>query len=237
MLCSNSKCTFVLVAVVGAALGVLGSQAFSQNTKDAAKPAGNAAPKMTEKSKDAMGGMPDMPPEMMKYMAAMEECGTPGPVHAEMAKMAGTWHCDCKMWFMPGMPEQTSTGTMTYRTAFGGRVLMGDFEGSYMMGDQKVSMQGLDISGYDNWTGKSWSFWVGSDCTAAWYATGTHDPASKSCSMEGKTPNFWGEKGSTARTRSVMTQIDDNTCRMEMWSPGPDGKEFKGFEMTMTRKK
>ncbi len=239
--CKSSVSSLVLAAVAGGIFALVGAQALSQNTtkdmKDAGKQAiKDAAKNAGDKAKDAMGMPTDMPPEMMKYMQNMNECGTPGPVHAEMAKMVGSWKCDSKMWMMPGMPEQASTGSMTYKSIFGGRAIQGDFEGTFMMGEEKVSMQGMEITGYDNWTGKSWSFWTGSECTAPWYATGKHDSAAKTCAMEGTSPNFFAAKGTTAKTRSLLTMIDDNHAKFEMWAAGPDGKEFKNMEMMMTRK-
>lgn len=242
--CKTTVPSLFLAAVAGGIFALVGASALSQNTakdlKDAGKQAGkdakDAMKNAGDKAKDAMGMPADMPPEMMKYIQNMEECGTPGPAHAEMAKMVGTWECKSQMWMMPGGPAESSSGTMSYKTAFGGRVLMGDFEGSYKMGDQTISMQGMDISGYDNWTGKSWSFWIGDSCTSPWFAQGTHDEATKSCNMKGATPNFWGKKGDTTMTRSVMTQIDDKHMKMEMFTAGPDGKEYKHMEMMMTKK-
>ena len=41
--------------------------------------------------------------------------------------------------------------------------------------------------------------------------------------------------GKTWTSRSVVKIVDDNTFTMEMFAPGPDGKEFKMFEMTCKR--
>jgi hypothetical protein len=242
--CKSSVTSLILAAVAGGIFALVGAQALSQNTtkdmKDAGKQAikdvKDAAKNAGDKAKEAMGMPEGMPPEMQKYMQNMMECGTPGPVHAEMAKMVGTWKCDSQMWMMPGGPAEASTGTMTYKSIFGGRALQGDFEGSYKMGDQTVSMQGMELTGYDNWTGKSWSFWMGDSCTSPWFAQGNHDSAAKSCAMEGTTPNFYGTKGSTVKTRSLMTMTSDTTAKFEMWTAGPDGKEFKHMEMMMTKK-
>ncbi|HVZ94963.1 MAG TPA: DUF1579 domain-containing protein [Phycisphaerales bacterium] len=228
MSCCN-KGSLVLAAVAGGVFALLGAQAFSQNTTKDKAPASSAP----AKTFDPMG---KPPAEMAKYMENMNMCGQPGPMHAEMAKMVGKWDCKSTMWMMPDMPGMESTGTMTYKSIFGGRFIQGDFEGTAMMGDQKVSMQGMDITGYNNWTEKPFGFWIGSECSSAWYAEGTHDEATKTCKMEGKCPNFWASKGTTASCKSTMTHIDDTHVKMEMWGPGPDGKSFKTMEIMMTKK-
>lgn len=247
--CKSSVTSLVLAAVAGGIFALVGAQALSQNTtkdmkdagkqaiKDAKDAAKDAAKNAGDKAKDAMGMPEGMPPEMQKYMQNMMECGTPGPAHAEMAKMAGTWTFTCQMWMMPNMPPMESSGTTTYKAIFGGRVLQGEMEGVGMMMGEKQSFQGMELMGFDNWTGKTWNVWVGSDCTSPWFGTGTHDSATKTCTMEGKAPNFWAAKGTLATSRSKMTMTDDNNGVFEMWGPGPDGKEFKNFEMKMTRKK
>ena len=42
--------------------------------------------------------------------------------------------------------------------------------------------------------------------------------------------------GKTMQVRETFRVVDDKTQVMEMFCPGPDGKEFKTMEIKLTRK-
>jgi hypothetical protein len=43
--------------------------------------------------------------------------------------------------------------------------------------------------------------------------------------------------GKNVAFREKMTTVNNDEILFEMWSPGPDGKDFKWFEIRYTRKK
>ena len=58
--------------------------------------------------------------------------------------------------------------------------------------------------------------------------------------LEGNVWTMVGEmkdpmSGNNITKKSVITLIDDNHHSMEMYFPGPDGKESKGMEIQYTR--
>jgi hypothetical protein len=65
--------------------------------------------------------------------------------------------------------------------------------------------------------------------------TGLWDAATKTISPTGKMVDPMSGKEVTVR--ETLKVIDDNTQVMEMFAPGPDGKEYKRMEIKMTRKK
>ena len=71
--------------------------------------------------------------------------------------------------------------------------------------------------------------------TAVMTSEGTFDAA-------GKVMTSWGTMddvmaGKTVKVKSIVTVTDADTHVMEMYGPGPDGKDFKNMEIRYTRKK
>ena len=64
---------------------------------------------------------------------------------------------------------------------------------------------------------------------------GPWDDATKSMTLAGTCTDPMS--GKIQNVRETFKIIDDNTQMMEMFMPGPDGKEFKTMEIKFTRKK
>lgn len=171
-----------------------------------------------------------MTPDDAMMKAAMERT-MPGPQHAALAKMAGTWDAKVKAWMTPDQPPMESTGTCEETMIMGGRYLQQTFHGD-MMGQ---SFDGMGYTGFDNVTQKYIGFWMDNMSTGWMSSTGT-------ASADGKTFTFTGDMSDTMTNRvlpnkQVVTCADDNHMRFELWAPGPDGKDMKWIEIEYTRKK
>jgi hypothetical protein len=64
---------------------------------------------------------------------------------------------------------------------------------------------------------------------------GNWDDATKSLTLTGTETD--PVTGKDMHVREVMKLADDNNQTMEMYGPGPDGKEIKMMEIKFTRKK
>jgi hypothetical protein len=176
----------------------------------------------------AQDAAPEMTPEQQAMMEAYQKAGTPGPAHAAMAKMAGSYDLTMKSWHGPGEPA-VEKGTATRTLALGGRVLVEEVS-SMMMGQP---FTGHGMSGYDNITGKHWSTWNDSMTTGIMVSEGTCDAAG-ACTFTGS----WHDAVTKAKVNARMTTkwTDANTEVFEMFAPGPDGKEAKMMEITYVKK-
>ncbi|HLM53814.1 MAG TPA: DUF1579 domain-containing protein [Pseudoxanthomonas sp.] len=162
-------------------------------------------------------------------MAAYQKAGAPGPEHARLAKMAGSYDLVVRSWQAPGAPPTTETGTTVRRMSLGGRVMVEETS-ARMMGQP---FSGVGMHGYDNVSGKHWATWNDSMSTGVMLSEGTCD-AQGACTYTGS----WNDpitKGKvTARMTSRWTGADTEV--FEMHGPGPDGKEMKMMEITYTRR-
>jgi len=171
-----------------------------------------------------------MTPDDAMMKAAMERI-MPGPPHAALAKMAGTWDANVKAWMSPDQPPMESKGVCEESMIMGGRYLQQTFHGE-MMGQP---FEGMGYTGYDNVTQKYIGFWMDGMSTAWMTSTGT-------ASADGKTFTFTGDMSDAMTNRvlpnkQVVSFPDDNHMHFELWAPGPDGKDMKWIEIAYTRKK
>jgi len=170
---------------------------------------------------------PQMTPEQEAYMKA----GAPGPQHKAMAAQAGNYDVKVKTWHDPSNPTpMEDSGTAKRTMTLGGRVLVEEFS-STMMG---MPFTGRGTFGYDNVTGKYWGTWNDTMTTGVMMSEGTCDAEMKNCTFTGtmvdpisKTP---------LKLRMVTRWTGANTEIFEMYTPSPDGKEFKMMEITYTKK-
>jgi hypothetical protein len=149
----------------------------------------------------------------------------PGPEHAELKKLEGTW--DTVMKTPDG---KSSKGVATYKMELGGLWLVSDFKGDF----DGAPFQGKGLDTYDAGKKKYVSVWVDSMMTMPLVFEGTRDPATK---ISTSTCECTGPDGKPMKMRSVTKEIDDHHFTFEMYSPGPDGKEAKMMTIEYTRRK
>jgi hypothetical protein len=163
-------------------------------------------------------------------MEAMMKAATPGEQQKKLGRLAGDWTFTNTFWMAPGQPPMTSTGTMHGVLLMGGRYVEHTWTGD-MMG---MPFEGRGTEGYDN-VGKQYvTSWVDNMGTGIVHSTGTCDDAVKVCTYTGE---MWDPmSGKKTTSKSVITWIDDNNFKNEMYGPGPDGKEAKMMEIVAKRK-
>ncbi len=171
-----------------------------------------------------MGLTPEQEAAMMKAMA-------PGEMHKNLAKMAGDWTFTNTMWMAPGAPPQESTGTMHAETILGGRYVQSVWKGS-MMGQE---FEGRATEGYDNVANQLVSSWVDNMGTGMMVSTGTCENGGKKCTTVGSFSDPM--TGGTSTMKSVITWIDANSFKNEMYGKDPaSGQEYKMMEIVAKRK-
>lgn len=172
---------------------------------------------------------PQLTPQQQAEMDAWIEAGTPGPQHARLAKLVGTYDLSIRSWHAPGTEPTIDTGTATRRMMLGGRVLVEEIS-SAMMGQP---FTGHGMHGYDNVTGKHWSTWNDSMTTGIMTSEGQCD-AEGACTFKGSWIDPVSKKPVSSRMTTRWTSA--TTEVFEMHGPGPDGKEFRMMEITYTKR-
>lgn len=212
-----------------AAATLLAAAAIAQPGHDAARP---GAPKNAPKAGDAAAQPSgDQMAAMTAMMEASMKAATPGKMHEFLAKGVGTWEGVIKHWPMPGMDAMEMPCTTVVKPMFDGRYFAADVTSD--MGEMG-QFKGLGIYAYDNVSEKFQNIWIDSMGTGIMTGAGV-------LGSDGKTLT-WTMTCHDPVTKKPMTlrQVDrhtsDTTSVMEMYGPGPDGKEFKMMEINYSRK-
>lgn len=173
------------------------------------------------------GEAPAADPAMEAMMAAM----APGPQHAMLASMAGTWSFTMTFWMEPGAPPQTATGTAERTMAFGGRVLE-ERVTTEVMG---MPFEGVGHTGYDNVTGDWWSTWMDNMSTGVLFMKGTVDEEAHTATWEGEMSDPMA--GGKTPMRIVSRHEGPDKEVAEFYGPNPagDGEMIKTMEIVYER--
>jgi len=133
-----------------------------------------------------------------------QEPAKPGPEHANLKKLVGTWDTTMKMG------GQETKGIATYKMDLGGLWLVSTFEGS--IGADKFSGRGFDS--YDAGKKKYVGVWFDSMSTSPMITEGTYDQATKTMTMTGEGP---GMDGKPMKHKMVSVMPDDDTMNFAMY--------------------
>ena len=166
----------------------------------------------------------DMAAQQQAWMDYM----TPGPMHEMMAKTAGDWKTTIKFWMDPTGEPMVTEGTSKAEMILGGRYLK-ETSNSTVMG---MPMEGMSITGYDNFTKEFTSIWIDNMGTGTTVAKGTYDKETKTITLHGSMVDPM--TGKDTKYRQVLNIIDDNHHTFEMFVDH-DGQEVKNMEVDYTR--
>lgn len=165
--------------------------------------------------------------ESSQDMAAL---GTPTEQHQELQALAGIFRSEVRLWMGPGDP-MLLTGTMTHEIDLGGLFLRQTYVGDPSEGPFPA-FEGRGFIGY-NTVDKRWeSLWIDNASPMLQIEFGDYDPAEKVWHLKGEMTN--PQSGEPMAKRTVMTVVDDDRLRMEMYFGTPDG-ESKGMEIHYQR--
>jgi hypothetical protein len=174
---------------------------------------------------------PAMPSaEQQKQMQDMMAMVMPGPNHELMKKLVGEFDYTITM-VMPGSPAQEYKGHRSAKMILGDRYLDETYTGTFM----GMPFEGHGTMAYDNVQKKFLSTWIDNMGTGIMFDSGTADAAGTTWTMAGDMAD--PQTGKMTPTRSVTKLVDADHMTMDMFGPGPDGKEMKMMTIAATRSK
>jgi len=163
-------------------------------------------------------------------MKKWQEYATPGDNHKLLEPFVGSWDYTVRWWMSPEAKAEESTGTSDVKWIIDGRFL----EITAIGTTKEQPFKGMGITGYDNAEKKYKSVWIDNMGTGMMVANGTYDPSTKTFVEKGKFTNpVRGEES----YRGVTKIINDDKYTYEMYTAGPDGKEFRNLEIVYIKKK
>ena len=155
----------------------------------------------------------------------------PGAEHQRLDAFVGTFRSEVQMWMGPGDPH-VSTGQITNSWHIDGLYLHQDYKGDAVEGPFP-SFCGEGFWGYNTLSGKYEGFWIDNASTMMQMESGEVDESGKVWTMHSEVP--CQQTGQTMKKRSVITLIDDDHNRIEMFFTPAEGPEMKAMEINYTR--
>lgn len=168
-------------------------------------------------------------PSPEKMMEIMTKYATPGEHHKHLEQLVGAWDTTSRFWMAPGAPPMESVGKARHKPILGGRFVRLTYEGDFA----GLAFTGEGTVGYDKFKNKYVETWIDSFGTMTLVATGECDGQGQVRIVRGDVDDLLAGKPSWFR--SVYRFDGPDRYTLEMWGPGPDGKEFRMFEIVHTR--
>jgi hypothetical protein len=161
-------------------------------------------------------------------MAAWAKATSPRAEHARLAAMAGKWTVEVTSWMEPGGEPGLAKGTVTSEMILGGRWLREEMRAEF----EGMPFEGLGLTGFDNMAGRYVTTWTDNMSTALLMGESTE---STDTSMTFRLRGMDPMRGGPAEWRTVVRITDTDHHEFEMFTTGPDGKEFRSLRIVYTR--
>ena len=175
----------------------------------------------------------ELPPETVAAM----QLALPGPEHAVIAKLAGDWNCEVRMWMAPSTSPVISTARAQSEMVLGGRFLQTRTHGEMKFGTTAFPFESFGMMGFDRHNGTFTT--VGFDTMGTYYVTGagTQNPETGVITLTGSDHD--AASGMTQTYKFVFRLLDDDHYLIELYFTNPEMThgldEFKLMEMGCTR--
>lgn len=161
-------------------------------------------------------------------MATWQAYASPNDNHRVLDPLAGTWSHVVTWWMTPDSQPEMSKGTTETQWVMGGRYLRQAVSGMTM----GQPFEGMGLAGFDNAKQTYQTIWMDNMGTGMMIGEGTYDPGTKTLTDRGRfTDPMVGQRS----YRGVITFIDDDQYRYEMYVADENGKEFRMMEIMYTR--
>jgi hypothetical protein len=174
----------------------------------------------------------DAKPNPQDVLRAMEEAAKPGPEHAKLEPLAGSWTYTCKCWMDPSQPPMESKGTIERRWVLGGRFLEEKIAGTGF--DGKPGFEGLGLIGFDNGRQKYTMTWNSTACTGTCTGLGSADESGQTFTFHTEAFCPVQKKVIKSRDQLRFESADRTVAETYMLE---EGQEFRMMEIVAVRKK
>ena len=152
----------------------------------------------------------------------------PGPEHARLTALSGTWDVELTFWFQPGKPGVVSKGVSTIRPLFNGSFIEEKIEGLL----NGTPFTTLAWTGFNTSTHQYEATRIASTNTIQIAEAGAWDDAAKHFELKGS----YVMMGQTWSQRTVIEPTSANTMVVASYLSFGKVPEWKAVEIRYTRR-
>jgi hypothetical protein len=174
----------------------------------------------------------DAPPSPEELMKLLTEAGKPGPEHAKLEPLVGSWTYTGKFWMDPSKPPVEAKGAAERTWVLGGRFLEERIEGTGF--DGKPGFEARGLLGYDNGRKQFTSSFVCNMGTGTHNGVGTADSSGKTLTF--RTEAYCPVQEKVVNFRDVIRIESNDRIVFESYLLD-EGKEVKTMEIVNIRAK
>jgi hypothetical protein len=171
-----------------------------------------------------------MSPEEAAMMEAWAKFASPGPGHAALEPMVGTFAVESTGWMSPEAAPHKGSGISENSWVLGGRYLQQIFRGEA----DGQPFEGISYTAYDNFKKRYVGTWIDTMGTGIMISSGSVDAAGKVFTLEAEMDDV--VTGKPMKIREVIRVESRDRHVMEMYTPDRSGKEYKMMEIVYTRR-
>lgn len=163
-----------------------------------------------------------------EFFQTLYELSQPGPEHARLAELVGTFDADVTVWTTPEDPPTRSKDRIENKWILGRRYVLGEYTGSFM--DQPI--EGLFILGFDRSRELYFSTWA--DTTSTWFMPFSHGEL-RGDTLVLERDMYDPMLGGMTRVRERIVLETPDRHRYELSYTQPDGREVTSKRIIYTR--
>jgi len=160
--------------------------------------------------------------------AAVQDPLAPGPQHAQLQELVGTWDAVTITTDEQGA-EQRTKGTLV-RVKHTDYHTLDSYEGEFM----GMKFLGHGVNGYCPVKKQYYTLWTDSMTPTPMIVYGDYDAGKRELSLSGE---CYGMSGKLEPCRTVTRYRDGDHYTFQFLGAGPDGKEMAHFTIEYTRRK
>jgi Protein of unknown function (DUF1579) len=153
----------------------------------------------------------------------------PGPEHARLTAMCGTWDIEMTFWFQPGRPGIPTKGTSTIRPLFDGTFIEEKIEATL----NGAPVTTMSWTGYNTDSKKYEATRIASTNTARITETGIFDEKTRQFELKAD----YALAGDTWHQRTVIQQSSADAMTAASYLSFGAVPEWKAVEIKYTRRK
>ena len=152
----------------------------------------------------------------------------PGPEHARLTALSGTWDVELTFWLQPGTPAMVSRGVSTIRPLFDGSFIEEKIEGTL----RGAPFTTLAWTGFNTSTHQYEATRISSTNTIQIAEAGSWDEAAKRFELKGS----YAMAGETWTQRTLIEPTSANTMVAASYLSFGKVPEWKALEIRYTRR-
>ena len=155
----------------------------------------------------------------------------PGPKHKLLAPLEGQWKAVSTFWWSKGAKPQKSEALVKRSWILGDRFIKEEYSDK----SEDYPFEGIGVTGYDNIQKKFTSSWIDTMGTGISRSLGIEDKSGKVITFTGTAPD--PSAGKVLPYKSVLTIVDKDTTKFELYMKNKSGEEFKSLDIVYKRQK